>query len=112
VAFNVIYHGFKDDVKLALNLIHKWLKPGGILFFTCPTIRDAKYGTGEFIAPKTYRPLKSIHIGDIHYFADAGDISELLSSFKIISRMQDEHYWNNDGTLQFSSYWQITAQKK
>jgi tellurite methyltransferase len=112
IAYNVIYHGFKEDMKMAFNLIHKWLRTDGLLFFTCPSLRDAKYGTGEFLAPHTYRPLKSIHFGDVHFFADFNDISELLSGFKILSWPLDEHYWNNEGTRQFSSYWQITAKKQ
>jgi tellurite methyltransferase len=111
IAYNVIYHGFKEDMKVALDIVHKWLRVDGLLFFTCPSIRDAKYGTGEFMAPHTYRPLKSIHFDDVHFFADSNDISELLSDFKILSRSLDEHYWNNEGARQFSSYWQITAKK-
>jgi SAM-dependent methyltransferase len=107
LAFNVLYHGYREDFREAVNLTHRWLKPGGLFFFTCPTRRDDKYGNGEEVAPNTYRPLNSIHPGDIHYFSDETDISDLLRDFKQVSINIEEHYWDNNGTQQLSSYRQV-----
>jgi len=108
---NVLYHGYMETFREAIRLIHGWLRPGGRVFFTCPTRKDGKYGSGEKAAPHTYRPVNSIHPGDIHYFADEGDISDFLSKFHDISMTVNEHYWDNEGTRQFSSYRQIEAVK-
>lgn len=112
LSWNVLYHGNREDFIKATRFIHKWLRPDGIFFFTCPTRRDAKYGNGEEIAPNTYCPLNSIHPGDIHYFADEADIAEFLCGFELISKEVNEHYWDNNGTRQFSSYWQLLAKRQ
>jgi len=111
LSFNVLYHGFRDQFHGAVRLIHKWLKPGGLLFFTCPTRRDAKYGNGEQLSPNTYKPLNSVHPSDIHYFADEADIQDFLCQYREISKTIFEHYWDNKGTKQFSSSWHILARK-
>jgi tellurite methyltransferase len=111
LAFNVLYHGYRETFDKAVRLIHKWLRPGGQLFFTCPTRRDAKYGSGEMIAPHTFCPTNSIHPGDIHYFADEVDIADFLREFREVSGNVDEHFWDNNGTRQFSSCWRITVKK-
>ena len=109
ISYNVLYHGYRTDFQEAVRLIHRWLKPGGLFFLTCPTRRDDKYGSGDQVAPNTYRPLNSVHPGDIHYFSDEADILDLLREFKQISKDVYEHYWDNNGIRQFSSYWQILA---
>jgi tellurite methyltransferase len=111
LAWNVLYHGSREDFKGAAGLIHKWLRPEGLLFFTCPTRRDAKYGNGEEVAPNTYRSQNSMHPGDVHYFADEADIRDFIFGFKVISKETDEHYWDNKGNRQFSSYWHVLARK-
>jgi len=111
LAYNVIYHGYREDAEHAIRLIHELLKPRGLFFFTCPTRQDDKYGNGEEVAPNTYKPLNSVHPGDIHYFADEADISDFLHKFSEISKDIYEHYWDNKGVQQFSSHWQILANK-
>ena len=111
LAFNVIYHGSRENFKDSIQLVHKWLRPNGLFFFTCPTRKDAKYGNGEQVGENTYRPMNSVHPGDIHYFADETDIVELLLKFKIVKQGIHEHYWDNRGTNQLSSYWEILAKK-
>ena len=111
LAWNVLYHGSREAFRGATALIHKWLRPEGLLFFTCPTLRDAKYGNGEEVAPNTYRSQNSMHPGDVHYFADEDDIRDLIVGFDVISEEADEHYWDNKGNRQFSSYWHVLARK-
>jgi tellurite methyltransferase len=109
IAHNVLYHGYRTAFQDAVGLIHGWLKPGGLFFFTCPTRKDGKYGSGDQMAAHTFRPLNSVHPGDIHYFSDEADILEMLREFSHVSKDVDEHYWENSGIQQFNSYWQILA---
>jgi tellurite methyltransferase len=111
LSYNVLYHGARNQFTNAIGLIHKWLKPGGWLFFTCPTRRDGKYGNGEQVSLNAFKPLNSVHPGDIHYFADEADISDFLRQFGNIAKDMEEHYWDNQGKKQFSSYWHILARK-
>ena len=111
LSYNVLYHGYRETFRKAIRLIHGWLRTGGRLFFTCPTREDDRYGSGEMAAPHTYRPINSIHSGDIHYFTDEEDIYDFLNEFHDVSVNIDEHYWDNKGTRQFSSYRQIEAVK-
>ena len=112
IAFNVIYHGMRKDMEIAIATAHYWLKPGGLFFFTCPTRRDGKYGNGEKVAPNTYKPMNSIHPGGIHYFSDENDIIDLTRNFAIKEKKIDERTWNNNGVKQQDSYYQILAVKQ
>lgn len=111
LSWNVLYHGSRETFKRAVALTHRWLRPDGLLFFTCPSRRDGKYGSGEEVAANTYRPLNSMHPGDVHYFADRNDLSDFLSGFEEVSVETREHYWDNKGTEQFSSHWLVLARK-
>lgn len=111
ISYNVIYHGYRENIKKAVRLCKDYLKPKGTLFFTCPSRDDGKFGSGEKVAPNTYRSLNSVHPGDIHYFSDEKDIKEFISGLKLISLKKNEHYWDNNGEKQFSSYWEVIAEK-
>ena len=112
LSYNVIYHGHREDFEKAINLCKKYLETDGILFFTCPTRDDGKYSNGKKVAPHTYETMNSVHPGDIHYFANESDIRQLVEDFSIISLNKNEHYWNNDGTKQFSSYWELIVKNE
>ena len=111
IAYNVLYHGYKEEFKKSLQLVYRYLRPGGLFFFTCPTHQDAKYENGEKMGENTYKPLNSVHPGDIHYFADEGDIAYFLRDFAEYTVDREEHYWDNNGIRQFSSSWRILANK-
>ncbi|MEW5924870.1 MAG: class I SAM-dependent methyltransferase [Candidatus Zixiibacteriota bacterium] len=111
LSYNVIYHGSRDQFARAIQRIRKLLKKSGIFFFTCPSRQDGKYGFGEKVAPHTYRCTKSVTPGDIHYFADEEDLSELLVGFRILACRKSEGYWDNKGERQFFSNWLIRAEK-
>ena len=111
IAYNVLYHGYREAFHKSVGLIYTYLRAGGLFFFTCPTRQDAKYGNGKKVAENTYSSLNSVHPGDIHYFADENDIAIFLSDFTGYTVDREEHYWNNSGVSQFSSSWQILAKK-
>lgn len=111
LAYNVIYHGYLQDAKEIVGSVQRWLRQGGKFYFTCPSRRDDKYGNGEMVFPNTYKPLNSVHPGDVHYFADESDIGSWLQGFTVVAKSLDEHYWDNNGTRQLSSYWHVMATK-
>ncbi|MFC1947119.1 class I SAM-dependent methyltransferase [Chloroflexota bacterium] len=111
IAYNVLYHGYREGFNKSMRLVFRYLRPGGFFFITCPTRRDAKYGNGEKVAENTYRSLNSVHPGDIHYFADKDDIAYFLRDFAGYTIDTEEHYWDNGCVRQFSSSWHILAKK-
>jgi tellurite methyltransferase len=111
LAFNVIYHGSQADFEKSIDLVFEWLRPGGHFFFTCPSRRDAKYGNGELVEAHTFKPMNSVTPGDIHYFTDEAELTELTRRFSHVSRSLYEHDWDNQGQPQFSSYWRVLAVK-
>lgn len=111
LSYNVIYHGRREDFGRAICHVRGMLRVGGLFFFTCPTREDGKYGHGPQIAPHTFACDKSITPGDIHYFADESDLDELLAGFAVLSRRKDQGHWDNRGTPQFYSTWQVLASK-
>ncbi len=112
LSYNVIYHGSRARFAQAIDRVHALLRPGGLFFFTCPSREDGKYGHGEEIAPHTFRCERSVTPGDIHYFAGEADLDELLAGYRLLSRRKDEGFWDNRGTRQFYSNWQILAEKE
>jgi tellurite methyltransferase len=111
IAYNVLYHGYRENMDRSIKLVYRYIRPGGLFFFTCPTRQDAKYGNGEKVAENTYRSLNSVHPGDIHYFASEDDIGYFLRDFSGYILDREEHYWDNNGVRQFSSSWHILANK-
>lgn len=111
VCYNVVYHGLREEMVRAINLCQQYLKPGGILFLTCPTRDDGKYGDGEKIAPHTFCGNNSIHPGDVHYFSSSEDLDSFISGFEVLDQKKRENYWKKDGIINFSSYWQVLAKK-
>ena len=111
IAYNVLYHGYREDFGKSVQLVYRYLRPGGLFFFTCPTRQDDKYGDGDKVAENTYRSMNSVHPGDIHYFADEDDIAYILRDFSGYTVDREEHYWDNRGVRQFSSSWHILAKK-
>jgi SAM-dependent methyltransferase len=111
LAYNVIYHGFRNQFSAAIENVGRVLKPKGLFYFTCPTRDDGKYGFGREVAPHTFACEKSVTPGDIHYFPDEKDLDEFLSGFQQIARDKREDYWNNKGARQFYSNWHVLARK-
>ena len=111
ISYNVIYHGFQGDFKKAISRIYDLLNPNGQFFFTCPTRKDGKFGIGEKLDEHTYKCLKSVTPGDIHYFTDKDELTLMLSNFNKIEISIDEGTWINSGEEQFYSNFIVIAKK-
>jgi tellurite methyltransferase len=112
LCYNVIYHCRREDLVRRVDRVWHNLESDSFFYFTVPTREDGKYGHGEEVAPHTFLCDKSIHPGDIHYFADEIDIKDILNKFSIHSLQRDEHNWINNGVEQFSSYWKVICKPK
>ncbi len=112
LAYNVIYHGLREDFAAAIKHAWRILRPGGIFFFTYPSRQDGKYGFGKEIAPHTYQSSKSLNPGDIHYFPADDEIDELLAGFHIEKRWRNEGYFEHQGEKQFYSNGHVQAVKE
>lgn len=111
ICYNVIYHGTREEFQRALEHCSMYLIQGGLLFFTCPSREDGKYGHGEEIAPHTFRSSNSVHPGGIHYFAHKEDILSLAEGLAIEKLTIEEKYWMNKGRREFSSYYEVLVKK-
>ena len=112
LCFNVLYHGTRSSMQVLLKEMHSRMNSGSILYFTCPTHDDGKYGYGKELEPHTFLSSKSIHPGDLHYFLNRKDLLELLTMFNVLEIKRDEHFWANNGSKEFSSYWKIKCSKE
>ena len=108
ISFNVLYHGYREELAQAIGNVQKWLKQGGIFYFTCPTRQDGEYGKGKELAPHTFE----FEPGHQHYCADETDLDKLLVGFKQLSRKKREHQWEHEGISQFSSRWRVLVEKR
>lgn len=111
ISYNVIYHGFQTDFLKAIRRIYELMNNGGMVFFTCPTRNDGKFGIGEKVGTNTYKCIKSITPGDIHYFTDQGEIKNSMKHFRKVEIVKDEGFWNNSGVEQVYSNFIVIAQK-
>jgi tellurite methyltransferase len=112
LSYNVLYHGLRDRFVREIQLVGYLLKPRGIFFFTCPSREDGKYGFGTQVAPHTFECDKSVTPGEVHYFADERDLDDMLCGFDHIRKWKTEGYWDNRGSRQFYSNWNVLVAKK
>ena len=107
LAVNVIYHGTPADFARAVAHAHRWLRTGGQLYFTCPTLDDGDFGDGTAVAPNTFE----LEPGHIHYYASWDELEVLLADFRLVSRKQRDHTWDRKGVNFCSSRWQVLVEK-
>jgi SAM-dependent methyltransferase len=107
LAVNVIYHGLPDDFARAIANTRTWLRSGGRLYFTCPTLEDGEYGRGRRVARHTFE----LEPGHVHFNAAWEDLAPLLDGLRMLYRKRRDHHWEQDAARQFSSRWQVLVEK-
>lgn len=78
VCFNVIYHGTREDLHAALAAFTRALAPGGRLYLTLLSKRDALFGEGREVAPDTWIIDGHDEKSHAHHYCDAGDVVTAL----------------------------------
>ena len=79
LAFNVIYHGTRDDVALSVAEIARVLRSGGLALITFQSTRSSKCGSGRPVGRNTFVTVGGHEDGIPHFFAEARDIHEIFS---------------------------------
>jgi len=92
VCWNVIYHGTRDDLALAVAEIARVLRPGGTFLATLLSKRNAACGRGAEVAPDTWVNVDDPEKAHAHCYTDAADVTSLLMTDFDLRRLVDvEH---------------------
>lgn len=98
VSYNVIYHGDGEIVRRTLEGFRRVLKPGGMLYLTMLSKRNADYGVGEEIATGTFVvPDASDDKVHPHFYCNAAELVLLLEGFELLKledREQRPDHWH------------------
>ncbi|MBK5112604.1 MAG: class I SAM-dependent methyltransferase [Candidatus Heimdallarchaeota archaeon] len=94
LAFNVIYHAFKDDMIHVINEIYRIIKPGGFFFGTILT-KDPNqpfYDSKGVIDEQTLIKLEEPEKGIPHFFSYTEDVLEFFKEFELKDLYYKEWY--------------------
>jgi SAM-dependent methyltransferase len=86
---HALLHGTPATIRLRLLEIARVLEPGGLLYATFGSTRDARFGRGERIDAATYAPSDGDEAGVAHAFFDEARLRELLGEAFAIAAMEE-----------------------
>jgi len=89
LATHALLHGTPATIRLRLLEIARVLEPGGLLYATFGSTRDARFGRGERIDAGTYAPADGDEAGVPHAFFDEPRLRALLGEAFAISVMEE-----------------------
>jgi SAM-dependent methyltransferase len=94
IAFNVIYHAFKLDVKKTIAHIYRILKPGGYFFGTLlAKEKNLSFSEpAELIDEQTLIKQDGAEVGVPHFFSYFEDLLEFFKEFEIVTLYYKEFY--------------------
>ena len=110
ISVSVIHHAVKEEIKKAMEEIHKALKDNGLFLANLLSIGDYRYGSGLKIEDGTFQiseDFEAKQFKEVHHFFSQKEIQTLLGDFKwtsivsIQSGKQDQPY----------EYWKVIAEK-
>jgi len=91
LAWNVIYHGDYVAVRKSYAQIARVLRPRGIFQATTLSKRHGLYNKGREISKNTFIIDSEDEKGHPHFYCNAAELVELLSSFELISLIDKKH---------------------
>jgi len=85
ISWDALHHNTLDNIKKAVNEVHKFLIPGGLFLGTLKSTKADSYGLGKQIEPNTYVPDAGCEQGIPHHFFDEAAILNLFEGWEFIS---------------------------
>ena len=118
ISWNSLQHNTLDNIKKAVNEVHKHLVPGGLFLGAIKSTKADSYGMGHEIEPDTFVQDDDKESGVPHHFFDEEAIKELFKDWEFISLAEQVmHYVHRGDNFRkhnpFSyTHWCILARKK
>jgi SAM-dependent methyltransferase len=106
IAYHVLYHGTRADMRRALAEIDRVLRDEGLFVGTLLSTRTWKHGEGRRLEDMTYVQERGPEAGVAHHYCDEAEARALLSGFEVDSLALDE-FSDDDGHRH--SHWQFIA---
>ncbi len=111
ISYGVFNYGNQKEMKMAIQEVHRILKPNGKSFVMLRTTEDYRFGKGEQLEPSTFiiKIRETNEYGTVQHFLDEKAVREYFSSF---SKFEFERTETTFMQLQaVNSDWLITAEK-
>jgi len=106
IAYHVLYHGLRADVRRALAEVERVLRDEGLFVGTLLSTRTWKHGEGTRLEDLTYIQERGPEAGVPHHYCDEAEARALLAGFDVDSLALDE-FSDEDG--QRHSHWEFVA---
>lgn len=84
-----LLHGTRETITANVAAIAARLEPGGLLYATFGSIRDARFNTGRRIAETTFAPLDGDERGVAHTYFTRDGLHELLRPHFIVEHLKE-----------------------
>jgi SAM-dependent methyltransferase len=89
IATHALLHGTPQTIAVRLDQIAAVLEPGGRLYATFGSVRDARFGRGERIDPATYAPTDGDETGVAHAFFDEPSLRGMVGARFVLDRCDE-----------------------
>jgi tellurite methyltransferase len=111
LAWNVIYHGVKEEVAAAVQEIRRVIRDGGLYQATMLSKRHGRYGVGVEIGDGSYvRPGEGSDKAYPHYYCGGSDLLALHQGFEVIS-LRDVDHRPEHASRSRSFHWHVVFEK-
>lgn len=84
VSTNVLNHGSRARLQLAVDELFRVLRPGAEAFLTVLNTRDWRHGNGAQIEPDSFVLADGPEAGILHHFFSESDLRDWLKAFEIL----------------------------
>jgi SAM-dependent methyltransferase len=114
-----LLHGTRATVASRLRTIADRLEPGGLLYASLGSIRDARFGCGERLDDSSFAPTDGDERGVAHAYFERDEIGRLLERDFLIESLDERNVdqiagrWaHRENPLHRAVHWFVRARKR